>query len=1086
MCRKLIYLASFVLLLFIGSVGRAGLPEWETAINGANPLHWYKFNETTGSDCIDSGSSGLNGTYDGVLLSQGGYFGAGAAVRFDRSAANVVNFPGATNLGGSWTAEYIVRNMKAPSGYDAEALHDNTGGTSIRVAGSTPLGEAGYTQYGVLDYRFIPVVGLTLEDLIVPEGEWMHLVWRNNAGTMTLFFNGKLMGSNSTGITFPRERIGAGGAGWDELNAFLDEAVVFNRALTDADIIAHAQSASLLDPSALRASNPNPADDALLTSFIGGMLGVNLTWTKGYGAATHDVYFGADYAEVEAGTGGTFQGNQPGAETFFVVGYGVTPNDPLPDGLVPDTTYYWRIDEVEEDGVTKHTGDVWSFRVAPAKAYNPIPADEAKYIDTDTDLTWVQGLGVIGQTVYFSDDYDAVNNATTEGKSVANAGTYDPGPLTKSTLYYWRVDTIGVFGAYEGDVWSFRTLPDMPITDPNLVGWWKLDEGQGTTVLDWSGHENRGTLNGPQWVDGYDVGAVEFDGTNDYVDLGTPSELHLPENYTYTAWFKVGRDINGDSGPQYILCIGSRSDLVFGVEDGVGIDGDLSLHYYDTVPGFHAIGVGQTVWSSDDWHMVAGTKDSATGHKIYLDGELKNSDTNTNDDNHATSRMISIGARAWTGHQYFNGTIDDVRIYNKALTQDEIKQVMRGDPLLAWDPSPTNGSIPDILEAALLSWSPGEKASEHDVYFGTDKDAVEFADISDTTGIYRGRRPTTSYPLDEGIEWGGGPYYWRIDEYNTDGIIIRGRVWSFTVADFLRIDDFEDYNVTDKQIWAIWHDGIGYWDLDGVFHPGNNTGSGVGDEDNDSTYMEETIVHGGNMSMPYFFNNDDPAKLKYSEARKMLVDRRDWTEQGVKSLSLWFYGDPNNANAERMYVAISNSNGTTGTVYYEDNDNIVTDATLISAWIEWNIDLNDFQEQGVNLTDVNSIAIGFGTRGGTTPGGAGKMYFDDIRLYPARCVPGILKPAADLNDDCVVDYADIEILASNWLMNTYQVANLGADSTGNNDGEINGNASQSANAKVGAGSLALDGDGDFLNVRGGAFFSALDDDGDGFTAAAWV
>ncbi len=315
--------------------------------------------------------------------------------------------------------------------------------------------------------------------------------------------------------------------------------------------------------------------------------------------------------------------------------------------------------------------------------------------------------------------------------------------------------------------------------DPNLVAWWKLDEGMGVTVLDSSGRGNGGTLaNGPQWVPGNDGGALYFDGTDDYVDLGTPSELYLPENYTYTAWFKVGVDINGDSGAQYLLCIGSRSDLVFGEEDGVGINGDLSLHYYDSATTFHAVGIGQTVWSSDEWHMVAGTKDSATGHKIYLDGELKNSDTNTNDDNHATSRIISIGAMGWNTDEYFNGTIDDVRIYNRVLTQEEIQEVMivvpPGSP---YDPSPANKAT-DVPRDVTLSWTPGEFAAPvngHKVYLSDN-----FNDVNDATdGI---TQDANSYARPQRLDF-NTTYYWRVDEVNappTTHIEFKGRVWQFT------------------------------------------------------------------------------------------------------------------------------------------------------------------------------------------------------------------------------------------------------------------------------------------------------------------
>ncbi|MHC4752540.1 MAG: DUF1349 domain-containing protein [Planctomycetota bacterium] len=122
-----------------------------------------------------------------------------------------------------------------------------------------------------------------------------------------------------------------------------------------------------------KAWGPSPAHEELKTDFMMGILGTTLTWGAGATAATHDVYFGTDFDEVTAGTGDTFQGNQ--TDTYLLVGYGYTPEDPLPDGLEPGTTYYWRIDEVEADTVTKHTGAVWNFSLPPVTAYDPKPAD---------------------------------------------------------------------------------------------------------------------------------------------------------------------------------------------------------------------------------------------------------------------------------------------------------------------------------------------------------------------------------------------------------------------------------------------------------------------------------------------------------------------------------------------------------------------------------------------------------------------------------------------------------------------------------------------------------------------------------------
>jgi hypothetical protein len=163
------------------------------------------------------------------------------------------------------------------------------------------------------------------------------------------------------------------------------------------------------------------------------------------------------------------------------------------------------------------------------------------------------------------------------------------------------------------------------------------------------------------------------------------------------------------------------------------------------------------------------------------------------------------------------------------------------------------------------------------VYFGTDRDAVDNADTS-TPDIYRGRLSNTSYTPPE-VEWGGGPYYWRIDEYNTDATISKGRVWNFTVVDFIGIDNIEGYNDYEDYIWHNWLDGLGYGDGKGVVYAGNGSGSEVGDPDTFS-FTEETIVHGGRQSMPYWYNNNKPDKMNYSEAKLTLTATRDWTEEG--------------------------------------------------------------------------------------------------------------------------------------------------------------------------------------------------------------
>jgi len=270
--------------------------------------------------------------------------------------------------------------------------------------------------------------------------------------------------------------------------------------------------------------------------------------------------------------------------------------------------------------------------------------------------------------------------------------------------------------------------------------------------------------------------------------------------------------------------------------------------------------------------------------------------------------------------------------------------------------APSNGAV-DVKQTQILTWFPNVYAASHEVYFGSDEDAVKNADTGSPE--YKGTRALGSDTYDPGkLEW-DATYYWRIDEVNNtnpDSPWI-GPLWSFTTADFLVVDDFESYNDIDppdpasNRIFEAWIDGYGTTD----------NGALVGNDM--PPYAEQSVVHGGAQSMPYFYDNN----LKTSEATLTLVYPRDWTEEGVTKLSLWFSGASGNA-AERMFVALGNA------VVYHD-DPAVTQTT---GWNEWVIDLQAFA--GVDLTNVNSITIGFGTKNSPAAGGAGTMYLDDIRL----------------------------------------------------------------------------------------------------------
>jgi hypothetical protein len=289
-----------------------------------------------------------------------------------------------------------------------------------------------------------------------------------------------------------------------------------------------------------------------------------------------------------------------------------------------------------------------------------------------------------------------------------------------------------------------------------------------------------------------------------------------------------------------------------------------------------------------------------------------------------------------------------------------------------------------------LTWSAGDNAKQHDVYFGTDQAAVKNATAADTTGIYRGRQAQASFTPAETLGWGTGPYYWRIDEVQENGTVTTGAVWSFSVADYLVVDDMESY--TDKEgqeIYTAWVDG--FTDQSSGSTVGLLTASG-------GTFGETTIVHGGRQSMPMTFeNNKQPF---YSQAVQTFASPQDWTAYGVDSLILFWRGNAGNG-ADKLYVIVEDSTGKQATVANTD----AVDAT-VTTWTQWKIPLSSFT--GVNLARVKKLTVGIGNRQAPAMGGTGTIYVDDIRLVkPVAAVSGPIDlRIADGGDDAEEHLAD--------------------------------------------------------------------------------
>jgi len=945
MYRKLVWLISFVLLLYVAvNITKADIK--------SDLISYWKLDDGSGTIARDSA-----GSNDGILKgdakwAEGWVIGA---VELDGDDDYV-------DCGEGTVFNTVCRNVITLSAWvkPNPAQGPDWGGIIIGGWGYLFGDVDPYDTFALYYHRPNNRMGFKTNGtspnwLASPDGsaadlfneEWHHVAAVYDGAEKVIYLDGvEIVRGDSTGQIGTGEGTGRVllGGGRDaepmviEFGGRIDEARIYDRALTQEEIIAVMENMEDMP----YAMSPDPPIGALVSGTW-----VTLYWRAGDFAVSHDLYMGDNFEDVNEAMRDSelFWGNL--TSTFTIAGF---PGYAFPDGLVPGTTYYWRIDEVNEtEPNSPWKGEVWSFSIPSQSAYSPIPADGAEFVDLNVQLTWTAGLGAKLHYVIFGDDFDEVSNA--EAGDRIGPASFSPGPLELAKTYYWRVDESDGIDTFKGEVWSFTT-----------------------------------------------EGAV-------------------------------------------------------------------------------------------------------------------------------------------TG------------------------------------PNPANGAA-NVKPTQVLTWVAGAVAASHDMYFGVDLDAVENA--TKALPEYKGSKTLGEESYDPGLLTLETTYYWRVDEVNSvnPDSPWAGNVWSFTTGDFFVIDDFEDYDAGDDQIWYAWHDGLGY----GVagtdpYYAGNGTGASVGDETT-ASYTEETIVHGGNQSMPVNYDNNKQGYSNYSEVELTLDAVRDWTAEGVAELSLWFRGYPvstgsftedpagtytmtasgtdiwnvngveadefhfaykmltgagsiiarvdsvENTNAwakagvmiretlnpdsahafacvtpengvasqyrpstggtsgnynqtglavpywvklersisglftvshsangstwqpvtgavaqnismganvyiglavtahdaaatcqavftnvtttgnvtgqwthqdigtlsneaEPLYVVVSNTAGQPAVVVHDDPA-----AATIDTWTEWVIPLSAFADQGINMTSVDRIAIGLGTKGNTTvPGGSGKMYFDDIRLYRSRPEP---------------------------------------------------------------------------------------------------
>ncbi len=433
MCRKLILLA-FLCVLGLTQETRAGL------------VGWWKLDDGAGQTAADSSGNGLDGTLTSTAWRSPGYDGTGGCIELDRAGYVDLGNPKALDLGtGNWTVTaWINTTITGTAETERGTVYakggDNGGGHRYTIC-------VGEIASGCLtltcddDVTKVQATGTTL----VNNGEWHLVVGMREGTTIRVAADGVFDGQNTVAATYNlggtsqhNAYIGAitnhtDSSLFKKYKGLIDDVRVYNHALSAAELKA-------LIPPKVKARNPTPGNGDMTVVLP------LLQWKAGDNALFHDVYVGTD---PNLGPKNLVQSHSPVAMYYHV------------PGLTPGTTYYWRVDEIEADVTTIHTGDVWTFTAWPLTAYLPQPANGVSDASADPNmtLTWAAGQSALEHHLYFGDSLEAVQQgaaATDKGK--LKTLTFVPSALEPLTTYYWRVDEIGPGGAVQtGPVWTFTT-----------------------------------------------------------------------------------------------------------------------------------------------------------------------------------------------------------------------------------------------------------------------------------------------------------------------------------------------------------------------------------------------------------------------------------------------------------------------------------------------------------------------------------------------------------------------------------------------------------------------------------------------------
>jgi len=657
---------------------------------GPGPIAYWKFDEGTGSTVNDSSSNAHHGTISGATWQTEDQCVSGKCIYFDG------------------TNDYIDTNWDFDMGSDISTsfsiwIKPVTVDTGGKV--KTILGKIDY-QYALyqLDQKLYFQAWTSAEvntiayqtNNILNTNQWTQVTFIHNGSEHKSYFyiNGTLYGSaNDTAGTFKNvsesmkigRGYGWGGSTTPYFNGFIDELKVFPYARTaDQALQDYNQYANSIGDESSSLSNGLVGYWKMDEASWNGTSNEVIDSSGNNNHATSA--YGANVTTGKYGNAGNFDGTDDQVDTTATNLFPYTNNFTISAWVKPTTLAHARI--------AGHAGTAKGFGlgIRSTGAIWLVTQSVKDYVTTTTPITtnsWQLLTAVMDSNndVSFYLNGTFIEKVTHTSPAVANTDTvFRIGQWNSTYKFTGSIDEVRVYNR----ALSASEVSSLYHYAPGPVGYWKLDEAQGTTANDSSGYglTSSSFLGSPDWTTGKYGSALNFQNSGDYLSIADNSLLK-PSNITVEAWVYPTTNFVNWTAIATKTTNGSWSDGYGLVKSGTG----NIIRFF--VNNYNSGSSGDATLALNTWSHVAGTYDGST-IKLYVNGTLINSASYSTPLTNSTQPLL-IGRGAGSNGYRWIGKIDDIRIYNYARSAEQIRQDMAGTS----NPNTSSGSI---LPQPILHW----------------------------------------------------------------------------------------------------------------------------------------------------------------------------------------------------------------------------------------------------------------------------------------------------------------------------------------------------------------------------------------------